>query len=175
MEQLIESIMVLSRVSHRELQYEPVDLSALVRGIAMMLQQVAPERDVIFSITPGLVAQGDPGLLRIALENLMANAWKYSRDVHPARIEFSCYEEGERRFFCVADNGIGFDMAEAERLFRPFGRLTGGRAFPGVGIGLTTVKRIVLRHGGEIRASALPGSGASFSFSLGGREPGLVP
>jgi len=175
MDQLIESIMILSRVSHREMQFETVDLSALVGEMAETMRQSAPERDVIFTVAPGLVTQGDPGLLRIALENLMANAWKYSRDSHPSRIDFSSYVEGGSRFFCVADNGIGFDMAEVDRLFRPFGRLAGGRAFPGTGIGLTTVKRIVLRHGGEIRMSAVPGSGARFSFSLGARETGGVP
>jgi len=170
MEQLIESIMVLSRISHRELHRESVDLSTLAGAIAVELQQTAAERDVVFTITPGLIAHGDPGLLRIALQNLLANAWKYSRDAHPARIDFSGQVEGGQRFFCVADNGIGFDMAEAERLFRPFGRLSGGRAFPGVGIGLTTVKRIVLRHGGNIHVSATPGHGARFCFSLDGAE-----
>lgn len=166
MEQLIESIMVLSRVSHRDLQRESVDLSALAAEIAVSLQQAAPERDAIITIAPDLRAMGDPGLLRIALENLLSNAWKYSRDSHPSRIGFSSYIEGGRRYFSVADNGIGFDMTEAERLYRPFGRLSSGRAFPGVGIGLTTVKRIILRHGGEMHVSAAPGSGARFSFNL---------
>lgn len=168
MDQLIESIMILSRISHREVHCQTVDLSTIAGEIAVTLQQSAPERDAIFTITPGLVAQGDPGLLRIALENLMSNAWKYSRNAHPACIDFSSYVEGGQHFYCVADNGIGFDMTDVERLFRPFGRLSGGRAFPGVGIGLTTVKRIILRHGGEVHVNASPGNGARFAFSLEG-------
>jgi hypothetical protein len=159
--------MLLSLISHRGMQRQAVDLSALAVEIALDLRTRAPERNVEFDIDPGLVAEGDPGLLRIAVENLLTNAWKYSRDANPARIRFSRREEGGRQFFCIEDNGVGFDMQEVGRLFRPFGRLGSGRNFSGVGIGLTTVKRIVVRHGGDIYANGTPGSGARFCFSFG--------
>lgn len=166
MERLVDSILVLSRVSHRELLHEEVDLSALAATIAAELAADEPQRPVEWQIDPGLVAIGDPGLLRIALENLLGNAWKYTRDAAPARIAFSRVEEDGVMFFCVRDNGIGFDMAEAGDLFRPFARLSGSRSFSGYGIGLTTVQRIVLRHGGTIRAESSPGAGARFCFTL---------
>ena len=166
MEQLIDSIMLLSMVSHRGLERRQVDLSTLAGEIALELQAREPERDVHFLIAPGLSAAGDPGLLRIALENLIGNAWKYSREATPGRISFVAEELDGRRHFCVADNGIGFDSSESDELFRPFRRLDNGRDYPGVGIGLTTVQRIVERHGGNVTASAVPGEGAHFRFTL---------
>lgn len=164
METLIDSILVLSRISHRELQQETVDLSALAGEIAATLSEREPRRRVDWRIEPGLTVRGDAGLLRIALENLLGNAWKYTRDADPARIDLSL--QAGTGTFCVRDNGIGFDMAEADNLFQPFARLSGSKAFQGLGLGLTTVQRIIQRHGGLIRAEATPGAGTAIFFTL---------
>jgi len=166
MDALIQSIMVLSRVTHRELQQEEVDLSALANDIALSLHTLNPERPVEFSIAAGQTAIGDRSLLRVVLENLLGNAWKYTRDQKPARIVFDAVERQGRKLFQVRDNGVGFSMDEAGQLFRPFGRLSTGQNFPGYGIGLSTVQRIILRHGGEIFAESTSDDGAVFSFSL---------
>jgi len=166
MEALIQSIMILSRVSHRELAREPVDLSALARDVAESLMTADGQRPVAFDIASGMMAVGDRPLLKVALENLIGNAWKYTRDRKPAQISFDCADHGNHVVYRLRDNGIGFDMNEAGKLFRPFGRLASGQNFPGLGIGLSTAQRVILRHGGEITAEAAPGAGAVFSFTL---------
>lgn len=167
MSQLIEDLLELSRISRTPLERREVDLSAMASDIVAELKSAAPERNVRAELAPELTAQGDPRLLRIALENLLNNAWKYTGHSANARIEFgaSTGGEGAREFF-VRDNGAGFDMARAERLFAPFQRLHSKEEFPGSGVGLATVQRIIHRHGGHIRAHATPGSGATFSFTL---------
>jgi len=169
---LIDDLLQLSRVSRQELRMEKVDLARMARDILGDLAGGNPARklDVLicgtYCETEGCHAQGDPVLLRGLFENLLGNAWKYTARKEVARIEFGCdHEDGKRRFF-VRDNGVGFDMAHAKRLFQPFQRLHHASQFEGTGIGLATAARIVRRHGGEISATAEPGKGATFSFTL---------
>jgi PAS domain S-box-containing protein len=166
MTQLIDALLALSRVGRAEIQRRPVDLSALARAIADELQRAQPERAAEFVIAEGLQAEGDPRLLRVLLENLLGNAWKFTRDVPRARIEFGAAERDGRRAFSVRDNGAGFDMARADRLFQPFQRLHAAAEFEGTGIGLATVQRIVQRHGGEVWAEGRGGEGAVVWFTL---------
>jgi PAS domain S-box-containing protein len=167
MNDLIEAMLVLSRLSRSELRSEAVDLSALARETVEELRRREPGRDVEVSIDDGLRATGDPELLAVALGNLLENAWKYTRGRAPARIELAEEARSDgRRTFVVRDNGAGFDMAYAEQLFRPFHRLHSEAEFPGTGIGLATVQRIVHRHGGTIRGEGREGEGAAFYFEL---------
>jgi len=166
MNQLIDALLSLSRVTLGDLRREPVDLSALARVVAEDLQAAQPERSVEFAIEPGLVADGDPRLLRLVLENLLGNAWKFTGRKPKARIQFSADELDGRAVYFVRDNGTGFDMAYADKLFGPFQRLHGQNEFPGTGIGLATVQRIIRRHGGRVWAEGEPGRGATFYFTL---------
>lgn len=166
LEELIEAMLTLARVSRREMSRATVDLSGLATLILGELARAAPEREVTASVSPGLTVEGDPQLLKIALENLLGNAWKYTRDSERPRIEFGKTARDGRPVYFVADNGVGFDPAEAGKLFVAFQRLTNAQSFAGTGIGLTTVQRIVQRHGGEIWAEATPGGGATFFFTL---------
>jgi PAS domain S-box-containing protein len=168
MDRLITDMMVLSRIIRSEICRDTVDLSEVSRGIAAMLKLAEPVRRAEFDIAPGLVADCDPQLLKVALDNLFRNAWKYSGRTSDARIEFgSSVFEGKRAFF-VRDNGVGFDMKDADKLFKPFQRLQNARAFPGTGIGLTTVRRIMQRHGGDVWGEGELGKGATFFFTLPG-------
>jgi signal transduction histidine kinase len=166
MGQLIDDLLRLSRLSRAELHREPVDLSALAREVADALRSGDSARDVTFDIAPGLTTQGDARLLRVVLENLLGNAWKFTNQRSDARIEFFTESRDERSHYCVRDNGIGFDMAYADKLFSPFQRLHRPEEFPGTGIGLATVQRIIRRHGGDISAEAVPNGGATFRFTL---------
>lgn len=168
MAHLIEGLLTLSRLSRDEMRVEEVDLGAIASSVLAELARTEPQRVVETSIAPGLIARGDPRLLRIVLENLLANAWKFTGAKPKARIEVGVEgpPDGEREFF-VRDDGAGFDMAYAEKLFRPFERLHGQAEFPGTGIGLATAARIVQRHGGRIRAEGAVGRGATFRFTLG--------
>ena len=166
MGQLIDDLLQLSRVTRAELHREPVDLGALASSVANELRQHEAGRDVTFSIQPGVVARGDPRLLRVLLENLLGNAWKFTSKRSGALIEFFAQTVDGVTHYAVRDNGVGFDMAYAGKLFSPFQRLHKATDFPGTGIGLATVQRIVHRHGGEIRAEATPGGGATFRFTL---------
>lgn len=167
MGQLIDALLRLSRPGRAALKLEEVDLSALAEEIAAALREQEPERQVQLRIEPGMRAWGDATLLRNLLENVIGNAWKFTRDSSPARIEVgtTLAADGERRYY-VQDNGAGFEQAYADKLFRPFQRLHSERDFAGHGIGLASVKRIVERHGGEITAHGTPGQGARFEFSL---------
>ncbi len=143
-----------------------VDLSALAKYIAAELRKSAPERTVEFVIAPGLVVYADPNLLRIALENLLGNAWKFTGKHPRGRIELGVGErEGQRAFF-VRDDGAGFDMAYAGKLFGAFQRLHPASEFEGTGVGLATVQRIVHRHGGRVWAEGAVEKGAMFRFTL---------
>ena len=169
MAKLIADLLALARVSQGDLQRRPVDLSALAQAILQQEQARQPQRRLRWRIAPGLKAVADERLARIALENLLSNAVKYTRDQPEAQIEFSQAPAapGQPATFVLRDNGCGFDMAHAHRLFQPFQRLHMPSAgFEGTGIGLATVRRIVERHGGSIRAEAQPGEGAAFSFTL---------
>lgn len=166
MNELIEGILALSRSTRGELVREQVDLSALASRHLEELAQADRERHVAWEVEPGLTACGDPRMLDAALTNLLDNAWKYTAGSAAPSIRVFSEQEGGRVWFCVQDNGAGFDMAHSGRLFQPFQRLHRQDEFPGIGIGLATVQRIVRRHGGEIRANGTRGAGATFSFTL---------
>ena len=165
MNQLIEDLLHLSRVTRCELYPQPVDLSALAAAIATDLQKTQPERRVTFVIGQGLVGHADRHLMQIALENLLGNAWKYTSRRPQARIEFGMLESDGERVYFVRDDGAGFDMAYAKRLFAPFQRLHSVAEFEGTGIGLATVQRIIHRHGGRIWPEAAVDKGATFYFT----------
>ncbi|HHX40909.1 MAG TPA: hypothetical protein GX715_13185 [Armatimonadetes bacterium] len=165
---LIDDILKLSRVTRAEMRRETVDLSAFARTISEELQQTEPDRQVEWRIAEGIMAQGDPALLRVVLDNLLGNAWKFTAHQLHARIEFGVRQEGGECVYYVRDNGAGFDPAYADKLFQAFQRLHTTAEFTGSGIGLATVRRIVRRHGGRVWAEGAVGKGATFSFTLGG-------
>jgi PAS domain S-box-containing protein len=169
MAQLIESLLTLARVNQGDVRRECVDLSELARATAERLRTSQPERNVEFLIAKGLTGTGDDRLLGVVLENLLGNAWKFSRDTPKACIEFGCSRESGQSIFFVRDNGAGFDMAFASKLFGVFQRLHTSNEFEGTGIGLATVQRIIGRHGGRIWAEAKVGEGATFYFTLNER------
>ncbi len=165
---LIEDLLHLASVTKREMKVEKVDLSALVQKIIAQFQQAEPQRHIELHVVRGAVTFGDERLLQIALENLLGNAWKYTRKKQLARIEFGVLSsvDSPSPVFFVRDNGAGFSMADAEKLFVAFHRLHGQSEFEGTGVGLATVQRIIHRHGGEIWASAAVDRGASFYFTI---------
>jgi PAS domain S-box-containing protein len=166
MGQLIDDMLKLAQVSRGPMERAPVDLGAVSQAIAARLQERHPNRRVEFTVQPGLTAWGDAGLLEIALTNLIDNAWKFSSTRPVARIEFGRTEVEGRSAFFVRDNGVGFDMAYAHKLFGAFQRLHKASDFPGTGIGLAIVQRVVHRHNGRVWAEAEPGGGATFYFTL---------
>jgi PAS domain S-box-containing protein len=166
MNELITDLLDFSRLAHCEIKPESVELSAMAKEITAELRLADPKRQVTFVISEGVSAEGDPALLRVVMENLFGNAWKYTGKREMSIIEFGVTEiEGEQTCF-VRDNGTGFDMAYAEKLFIPFQRLPGTDEFKGHGIGLATVERVIRRHGGRVWAEGDPGKGAAFYFTL---------
>jgi PAS domain S-box-containing protein len=163
---LIESVLTLSRLGRIPLAIQPLDLSAVATSILRDLEGRQPMRKVDWQVQPGLQAKGDPGLMRVALENLLGNAWKFTERTANARIRVRGLTVQGAPAFAVDDNGAGFDMAHARDLFQPFQRLHRPSEFEGTGIGLATVKRIVQRHGGRVWAEAAVGRGATFTFTL---------
>ncbi len=171
MGELIEGILRLSRIVRGELQREHFSLSSLAERILRDLAKAEPGRRIVWTVEQGLTAWCDPKLMDVVLSNLLENSWKYtSRTAEPA-IRFYAERNNGSESFCVADNGAGFDMDHAARLFQPFQRLHREDEFPGIGIGLATVQRIINRHGGTIRAAGAPGKGAAFSFNVS--HPGV--
>ena len=172
MNHMIDALLALSKLSSQPIERVPVDLSQLAGYIVADLRRLTPDHEVAVEIEPGLATVGDPTLLRMVLENLLGNAWKYSGHAKAARVAFTSHPD-EPATFTVRDNGAGFDMRYADRLFGAFQRLHSASEFPGTGIGLASVRRIVRRHGGEVRAEGAPERGASFHFSLppGNLEP----
>jgi signal transduction histidine kinase len=166
MDQMIDALLGLARVSAQPLVPAPVDLTLLAQQIADELRSQEPARQVEFVIARAMVASGDRTFLRIVLENLLGNAWKYTGRTTHAVVEFDCSLEGQTLVYRVSDNGAGFDMRYADRLFGAFQRLHGAGEFPGTGVGLATVARIVQRHRGRIWADSTPGEGARFFFTL---------
>jgi signal transduction histidine kinase len=166
MNHMIDALLTLARLSSLPLARQPVNLSQLAGFIVDDLRRGAPERTADIQIEPGLQVEGDPTLLRLVLENLLGNAWKYSARTKRTQIIFGAEQHEGRRAFVVRDNGAGFDMRSADRLFGLFQRLHSATDFPGTGVGLASVKRIVRRHGGDIWADAEPGRGAAFHFTL---------
>lgn len=165
---MIDALLALSQLSSQPLTRQPVNLTQLVGYIVDDLRRQSPERQVVVSIEPGLQVQGDATLLRIALENLLGNAWKYTAKCREPRIWFERSEHAGLPAFCVRDNGAGFDMRFADRLFGVFQRLHSANDFQGTGVGLASVRRIIRRHGGDIWAEGEVDRGARFVFWLGG-------
>ncbi len=166
MNSMIDALLSLSQLSTRPLSRQPVNLSQQAGYIMEELRRSAPQRALELDVEPGLMVQGDPTLLRMVLENLLGNAWKYSAKGDCTRIRLASLEQGGRRVFVVQDNGAGFDMRFAERLFGVFQRLHSASDFQGTGVGLALVRRIVRRHGGDIWAESAVGEGARFYFTL---------
>ncbi|HYC55974.1 MAG TPA: ATP-binding protein [Candidatus Binatia bacterium] len=165
---LIDDLLRMSRVGRSEPRKEQVDLTAIARTVAEEHASGEPSRNVEFHIQDGLTAQGDPALLYDVLVNLLGNAWKFTSKKEHARIEFRADDTNGQTVYCVSDDGAGFEMSFAHKLFRPFERLHDGNDFAGNGIGLATVERIIRRHGGRVWAEGRSGKGASFFFTLGG-------
>lgn len=163
---LIDALLLLSRAGRHELQPRPVDLSLLAEWAAAELQESEPGRAAAVAVQPGLVAWGDEVLLRQLLQQLLHNAWKFSRGCERVAIEVAGRAQGERIVLSVRDHGTGFDMQFADKLFQPFQRLHGPEEGGGHGIGLAVAARIAARHGGAIRAESEPGAGASFHVDL---------
>jgi len=163
---LIDDILKLSRVSRAELKRESIDLSEMVQAILLTVRQNNPARDVKVSIQKDIIIDGDRHLLEIALTNLIDNAWKFTGKTKNARIEFGTLLKDGKPVIFIRDNGVGFDMAYVDKLFGAFQRLHKIAEFPGTGIGLATVKRIITRHGGEVWAESEVGKGATFYFTL---------
>ena len=174
MNSMIDTLLNLSRMTSRELASERVDLSQIARELADDLRDDLrirePARAIEFVVAPGLRADGDPTLLRLVLQNLLGNAAKFSAKSRDARVEFGCRQDGTSAEFFVRDNGAGFDMRFAEKMFGMFQRLHSANEFPGSGVGLATVQKIIHRHGGRVWAEAVPapadGHGATFYFTL---------
>jgi signal transduction histidine kinase len=166
MHRLIESIAALARITQHPFEARQVDLSAAAQSLAAELADSEPAREVRFDIQAGLTARGDPELLTIVLRNLLENAWKFTSGHARACIEFGAAVRGAETRFFVRDDGAGFDMSFADKLFRPFERLHGLDQFPGTGIGLAVVDRIVRRHHGRLWADARLERGATFYFTL---------
>ena len=166
MSDLIDDLLELSRVTRSDVSRNRVDLSELARTIIAEFQQKEPERAVGVTVQGGLVAECDSRLIRLMLENLLYNAWKFTSKIAQAEIGFGAtVEEGVTTFF-VRDNGAGFDMKYASKLFKVFQRLHRPEQFEGTGVGLAIVQRVVHRHGGQVWAESKPGEGATFCFSL---------
>lgn len=166
MNSMIDALLSLSQLSTRPLARQPVNLSQQAEYVMDELRRSAPQRELVLSIEPGLVVQGDPTLMRMVLENLLGNAWKYSAKVPQTEIGFGSVQQGGRRVFVVSDNGAGFDMRFAERLFGVFQRLHSASDFQGTGVGLALVRRIIRRHGGDIWAESAVGEGSRFYFTV---------
>jgi signal transduction histidine kinase len=162
---LIDELLELARVGRAELRLTETDLSRLAHEVVEQLRAADPTRSVQVTIAPSLTGHADEPLMRLVLENLLGNAWKYTRDTAEARIEFGAAQENGETRYSVRDNGAGFDMQYAGKLFGAFQRLHGAE-FPGTGVGLAIVQRIIRRHGGRIWAEAGIGEGASFFFTL---------
>jgi two-component system NtrC family sensor kinase len=171
MGELIDDLLELARVGRTELHRDHVDLSSMAEAITTSLAQRDPHRHVIVEISNGHEALADRRLMMAALENLFENAWKFTSRVAEPKIEFGTYDQDGVTVYFLRDNGSGFDMKYVEKLFKPFQRLHGEDDFPGTGIGLATVQRIIERHGGEVRAEGTVGGGATISFTLSSAFP----
>jgi PAS domain S-box-containing protein len=175
MNELIEGLLVLAHISRATLDWRPVDLSTLAAEVAQECRDAEPGRDVELAIDPGMMVVADARLMRVVLSNLLGNAWKFTRQAARARVRVEMAEgEDGSAVYSVHDNGAGFDEAHALHLFEAFHRLHKPSEFPGLGIGLATVQRVVQRHGGRVWATARPGKGAAFHFVLGS-DAGAAP
>lgn len=166
MADLIEDLLQLSRLTRTEMNIEKINLTRIARSVIDELQKSHPQRHVEIKIGDGLEDTADSRLMRITLENLLGNAWKFTEKQVKAVIEFGCTEEGGKKVYFIRDNGVGFDMAYVDKLFAPFQRLHNEEEFPGTGIGLALVRRIIHRHGGKVWTEGQTDKGATFYFSL---------
>jgi light-regulated signal transduction histidine kinase (bacteriophytochrome) len=166
MGQLIEDLLKLSRVTRLEMRNTLVNLSQIARETCASLQAQSPGRKIQWTVHSDMYVVGDPTLLRLSLDNLLLNAWKFTNQKESACIEVGFYDQDNRRIYYVRDDGVGFDMRYADKLFGPFQRLHQPGEFEGTGIGLATVKRIIQRHNGEIWAEGAVGVGATFYFTI---------
>jgi light-regulated signal transduction histidine kinase (bacteriophytochrome) len=166
MNKLIDAFISMARISRAELKIEEIDLSRMVEEIFGFLRSTHPDRNVEVVVAPALQARADERLLRIALENLIGNAWKFTSKKDRARIEFGADDLPDGRVFYVRDNGAGFDRALAHKLFQAFERLHHNSQFEGLGVGLSTVHRVIAKHEGKIWAEGEEGKGATFYFTL---------
>jgi light-regulated signal transduction histidine kinase (bacteriophytochrome) len=169
MSSLIEDLLNLSRIGRSELTARPISLSQVAAEAAAAIRERHPTREVQLEIAPGMEVNADPRLLRIALENLLSNAWKYTSRASQAAVTVGVQAGEQGPVYFVRDNGVGFDMKYADKLFVPFQRLHPEAEFPGSGIGLVTVQRIIARHGGRVWADAKPDAGATFYFTIVGQ------
>ena len=170
MSDLIDGLLQLSLMSRGEMSLQACDLSQMAESIRDELAGSEPGRHVEWHIEAGMVAVADPRMMQALLRNLLGNAWKYTSKTANARIDFDCRIENGERLYRVADNGAGFDMRHAHRLFEPFQRMHSQTQFAGLGLGLATVQRIVCRHAGDLRAESQPNEGATFEFTLAPRR-----
>src|SRR5271156_2127219 len=170
MAQLIDDLLKLAFVTRSEMHMWKVDLSELANVILAEFERAEPNRKIECVVQEHVISQGDPLLLRSVLENLLGNAWKFTSKTPQAKIEFGTEDQGGETVYFVRDNGAGFDMTYAGKLFGPFQRLHIATDFPGTGVGLATVKRIIHRHGGRVAAEGAVGKGATFSFTLDGNK-----
>jgi light-regulated signal transduction histidine kinase (bacteriophytochrome) len=166
MADLIDGLLRLGHITRAELQRERVDLSGIAHFVADGLQREAPERCAEFHIEEGVIADGDRALLTVVMDNLIGNAWKFTAGCRCAQIAFATETRDGVTIYRITDNGTGFDMSYAGKLFKPFERLHSADEFPGTGIGLATVQRVIRRHGGEVWAEGRVGEGAKFYFTL---------
>lgn len=172
MAEIIDGLLSLARMTTQEGHFEPVDLTALAVAVEAELRQSHPHHPVTFECDPGLEVHADPRLMRTVLSNLLANAWKYTGQNGDPRIRLTrIVRENGTHEYILEDNGVGFDMRYAEKLFKPFRRLHSAEQFPGIGLGLATVARIIRRYGGQIWAESRPGEGAAFHFTLPAADP----
>ena len=169
MSSLIEDLLNLSRIGRSELTARPISLSQVAAEAAAAIRERHPTREVQLEIAQGMEVNADPRLLRIALENLLSNAWKYTSRASQATVTVGVQAGEHGPVYFVRDNGVGFDMKYADKLFVPFQRLHPEAEFPGSGIGLVTVQRIIARHGGRVWADAKPDAGATFYFTIVGQ------
>jgi light-regulated signal transduction histidine kinase (bacteriophytochrome) len=166
MSDLINDLLRLSRISRAIMNEEAINLTSKAERIADELRKLDPDRNVEFRIEQNVLGEGDKKLIYQALENLMQNAWKYTRDSEKSVIEFGSLQKDDKTVYYVRDNGAGFDMEYVDKLFQPFQRLHTSEDFSGTGIGLSIVERIIRRHGGKVWAEGKEGQGATFYFTL---------
>jgi light-regulated signal transduction histidine kinase (bacteriophytochrome) len=166
MAELIEAILNLSRLTRKEMKIRPLSLSTIAEDTMNRLLKQQPDRQVDVKIPEELPIQGDPQLITVVVDNLLSNAWKFTQKKARAHIEFGSMPKKGTAVYFVKDNGVGFNMKYVDKLFTPFQRLHSDKEFPGIGIGLATVKRIIGKHGGKIWAEGKPGEGATFYFTL---------
>lgn len=173
-DQMIDDLLQISRLSRGSIKIRNIDLSGIVREIIEELRQSAPERDVQFIVEGDTRAVGDKHLIAVVLENLLGNAWKFTRKKDGAVIEFGVAQDGREPVYFVRDNGIGLPPTQIHRLFKPFQKLHNDLEYPGSGIGLTKVSRLIRRFGGKIRAESEEGKGTTIFFTLGEHPAALI-